>query len=434
MLFLRIERTMQKRIAFLESLGVGDKLGKIIARAPNLLYTGVDDVLEPRVKYLQYVLGLSREEVRIGSGPSRPLPPSPATAAPSPPPRRASAPRGLRSPPAPALSPPCAVSPQVGRMTVKHPKLLTNGEGMVEKRLEFLFSLGLSDEAVKKIVRSHPQARAVAAPVFPSGAGRLSPSPGLPGCMFLPRSSPPRAATLPSPQVLNYSPESMQPRVEFLLDEVGLDEFEMSEVVTKLSTLFSLSVENSLRPKYHYLLDELGGSKDSLVSFPVYLSLSLSQRIQPRHRRGGGSAGSPPRPRPPLLLRRSRPAPRSRLSLRRCLRPSPSPRFLVEKNAAENPFDLHKFIPTDQAFAKKVNCTLEEYERFREGLAARAQSNEGSRLRRAPAALAAAAGAGGGGGVAVVGAGAARAAQAAAAARAAAGQQLLSAAVGGRAR
>lgn len=63
-LFLRIERTMQKRIAFLESLGVGDKLGRIIARAPNLLYTGVDDVLEPRVTYLQYVLGLTREEAR----------------------------------------------------------------------------------------------------------------------------------------------------------------------------------------------------------------------------------------------------------------------------------------------------------------------------------------------------------------------------------
>lgn len=76
----------------------------------------------------------------------------------------------------------------------------------------------------------------------------------------------------------------MRPRVEFLLDEVGLDEFEVSEVVTKLSTLFSLSVENSLRPKFHYLRDELGGSKDSLVSFPVYLSLSLAQRIQPRHR------------------------------------------------------------------------------------------------------------------------------------------------------
>lgn len=44
-------------------------------------------------------------------------------------------------------------------MTVKHPKLLTNGEAMVEKRLDFLFSLGLSDEAVRKIVRSHPQVR-----------------------------------------------------------------------------------------------------------------------------------------------------------------------------------------------------------------------------------------------------------------------------------
>ena len=65
-LFLRIERTMQKRLAFLESLGVGDKesLGKIITRVPNMLYIGVEEVLEPRVKYLQYVLKLTREEAR----------------------------------------------------------------------------------------------------------------------------------------------------------------------------------------------------------------------------------------------------------------------------------------------------------------------------------------------------------------------------------
>lgn len=66
-LFLRIERTMQKRLSFLESLGVGDKIGRIIARAPNLLYTNVEELLEPRVQFLQYVLGLSREEVRCGS-------------------------------------------------------------------------------------------------------------------------------------------------------------------------------------------------------------------------------------------------------------------------------------------------------------------------------------------------------------------------------
>jgi hypothetical protein len=42
-------------------------------------------------------------------------------------------------------------------MQMRHPKLLTNSEQMVEQRLAFLFGLGLSDAAVKKIVQSHPQ-------------------------------------------------------------------------------------------------------------------------------------------------------------------------------------------------------------------------------------------------------------------------------------
>lgn len=45
-------------------------------------------------------------------------------------------------------------------------------------------------------------------------------------------------------------------------------------------------------------------------------------------------------------------------------------RFMVEKNAADNPFNLYEFIPTDEAFAKKVNCTVEEYQRFRDRLVA----------------------------------------------------------------
>lgn len=37
----------------------------------------------------------------------------------------------------------------------------------------------------------------------------------------------------------------------------------------------------------------------------------------------------------------------------------------MEKKKADNPFNLYEFIPTDEAFAKKTNCTLEEYQRFR---------------------------------------------------------------------
>lgn len=47
--------------------------------------------------------------------------------------------------------------------------------------------------------------------------------------------------------------------------------------------VFSLSVENSLKPKYEYLVKELKGGVRTVVSFPAYFSLSLDHRIKPRH-------------------------------------------------------------------------------------------------------------------------------------------------------
>ena len=225
-IFLRLERTIAPRLAFLESLGVGADLGRIIVRFPDLLTASVEGVLEPRVAFLQQALCISREEV--------------------------------------------------GR----HPKLLAASEAMVVKRLEFLYGLGLSDDAVVKILKRHPQ-------------------------------------------VLDYSAESMRPRIEFLMHEVGMDEAEVADAVTRSSALFSLSVEHSLRPKIEYLTQELGGSKASLVTFPNYLTLSLAQCIQPRHR------------------------------------------FLVEKKQSDSPFKLSKLMLTDQVFAQRAGVQLGDYLAFR---------------------------------------------------------------------
>ena len=57
----------------------------------------------------------------------------------------------------------------------------------------------------------------------------------------------------------------------------------MVHTVTRLSQIFSLSVEESLRPKFRYLTEELGGDVKTCVKFPAYFSLSLDQRIRPRH-------------------------------------------------------------------------------------------------------------------------------------------------------
>jgi mTERF domain-containing protein len=251
-MFLRIERTLQKRLAFLESLGVPhDKLGHIVSRAPTLLYT-TSATLEPRVEYLCYVLKLAREDV--------------------------------------------------GRMVVRHPKMLTNNESMLESRLLFLFQLGLNDDAVRRMVLSHPQ-------------------------------------------LLNYTPESMTPRVEWLMDEVGMDADEVVRTVTKLSQLFSLSVDKSLRPKYQYLTCELGGSKQTLLDCPTYLSLSLAARIVPRHL------------------------------------------FLKARGRAATPFNVWEFIHADPRFAKSAAATLDEWAAFRDAHVARHGAETASRLADAEQAL-----------------------------------------------
>ena len=234
-MFLRIERTLTKRLQFLLSLGVpAEKLGHVLSRAPALLYHTID-TMEPRVQYMCYIMHLERSDV--------------------------------------------------GRMVVRHPKLLTANEAMLETRLMFLFQLGLDDDAVRRMVRSHPQ-------------------------------------------LLNYTPDCMAPRVKWLMDEVGMTPEEVAHTVTRLSQLFGLSVDNSLRPKYQYLTSELGGTKRTLLECPTYLSLSLAQRIVPRHR------------------------------------------FLVHRGCATTPFNLWDFIPSDARFLASARATADEYQSFKDALAA----------------------------------------------------------------
>jgi mTERF domain-containing protein len=268
-LFLRVERTLAKRLAFLESLAIPrEKLGHVVSRMPTLLYTTVD-TLEPRVQYLDFVLKMTRAEV--------------------------------------------------GRMVLRHPNVLTCNEGMLESRLLFLFTLGLGDEQVKRMVMSHPQ-------------------------------------------LLQYTPDNMAPRVTWLLQEVGMTPEEVVHTVTRLSQLFSLSVDNSLRPKYRYLCRELCGTKAMLLQSPTFLSLSLAARIMPRHR------------------------------------------FMLKKGHAP-PYSMWDFTSADPNFARSMDVPLEEWLAFREAFVteheaaaaaaadekARAEEEAAARARPAPAAAAVAA-------------------------------------------
>ena len=84
------------------------------------------------------------------------------------------------------------------------------------------------------------------------------------------------------PHLLHYSFEGLEEHINFLAS-IGMTEQEMVHTVTRLSQIFSLSVADSLKPKFIYLTEELGGNVQTCVKFPAYFSLSLDKRIRPRH-------------------------------------------------------------------------------------------------------------------------------------------------------
>lgn len=92
--------------------------------------------------------------------------------------------------------------------------------------------------------------------------------------------------------------------------------------------VLSLSIENCLKPKYEYLVNELNGGPHTVTSFPAYFSLSLEQRIKPRHRY-----------------------------------------LSALKRLPKGPFPMKSLAVTDSCFCKQfADTTIEEYQAFRNEL------------------------------------------------------------------
>ncbi|KAL8256396.1 hypothetical protein R6Q59_031463 [Mikania micrantha] len=130
------------------------------------------------------------------------------------------------------------------------------------------------------------------------------------------------------PQLLHYSIEDgLLPRINFLRS-IGMHNSDILKVSTSLTQVFSLSLEENLKPKYLYLVNELQNEVKSLTKYPTYLSLSLDQRIRPRHK------------------------------------------FLVAlKKAPEGPFPLSSFVPNDESFCQQwAGTSLDKYLAFRQRL------------------------------------------------------------------
>ena len=170
---------------------------------------------------------------------------------------------------------------EVVKLIERNPAVLTFSiEKQIKPRVDFLKDLGISHKSVVKMIVRHPR-------------------------------------------ILQYSFDGLGEHINFLMS-IGMDEEDIVHTVTRLSQLFSLSVRDSLRPKYDYLTGELGGDLKTCVKFPAYFSLSLDKRIKPRHT------------------------------------------FLKRFKCAPEPFPMKYLSENDTAFAARANRSLEEFEEYRE--------------------------------------------------------------------
>eukprot|EP00246_Nothoceros_aenigmaticus_P005428 TRINITY_DN17487_c0_g1_i1.p1 TRINITY_DN17487_c0_g1~~TRINITY_DN17487_c0_g1_i1.p1 ORF type:complete len:358 (+),score=33.50 TRINITY_DN17487_c0_g1_i1:2-1075(+) len=83
-------------------------------------------------------------------------------------------------------------------------------------------------------------------------------------------------------QVFSYSVENnLRVKTDYL-ESLGLSKVDVARMVSVFPCMMGLNLETSIKPKVDYLLVELNRSISDLVQFPIYLSYSLTKRIQPR--------------------------------------------------------------------------------------------------------------------------------------------------------
>lgn len=261
----------QERLDFLQSVGVKtEDLVKIILKQPQILGYTIENNIKPHIDFLR---GLGVPDSRLGQI---------ITANPSffsyslelslkPKVRFLTEEVGIKR-------------TDLGKVVILGPEILRQPAEALKSRLEFLSKeLGASKGNLVKMVTKHPQ-------------------------------------------LLHYSiTDGIQPRINFLRS-IGMNEADIVKVLTRLPQILSLSVEKNLRPKYLYLVKELENGVESLSAHPLYFSISLKQRIWPRHR------------------------------------------FLTSlKKVTNRPFPIKALLVNDDCFCKRwADTTLQDYQAFRQ--------------------------------------------------------------------
>lgn len=227
LLQLRVPTIRNKLHFFRDKLGLSnDEVRKMLVKCPRIMEHKLESTMKPHLEFLE-LHGVKKEDL------GKVVQSAPQTF-------QLSIEETLQ-PRTAFLTDRLGISPEgLAKILVRQPSVLTYSIQFMQQRIDFLIANGMPVENVAKAVVSHPQ-------------------------------------------VLHYSVDSMKQKLQYLR-EIGMERQQVAQSISRLPQLLALDVRHNMKPKYNYLQSEMGGTVQTLCSYPAYFSLSLLQRIIPRHR------------------------------------------------------------------------------------------------------------------------------------------------------
>ncbi|KAK4432618.1 Transcription termination factor MTEF1, chloroplastic [Sesamum alatum] len=190
-----------------------------------------------------------------------------------------------------------------------HPPLISTPLSQIKSTVDFLFSLGLTPQDLRRIF-----------PMCPELLTSSTSATIIPATTFLLREALVETADLRHvihrrPRLLICSVErQLRPTLYFLQGTIGIEDvskwapllscsveskfiprieylqklgFSYKDTIImfrRFPSLFCYSIKENFEPKFDYFVVEMGRELKELVAFPQYFSFSLENRIKPRHR------------------------------------------------------------------------------------------------------------------------------------------------------